>query len=545
MFLLNKVKLTIIVLTIIGALLHFYNLSWGAPFHFHPDERNIASSVSQLSYPNQLNPNFFAYGSLPIYTIFGTGLLANTLFGNDVLQNNNGVSFEQAIFISRFYSALFATLLIPMLFVLGKKLFSEKAGLVTAFFVTFSTGVIQFAHFGTFELWITFFSVLLLWQCLELCKKGSMRHILYLGVILGILFATKVSTIVLAPIPLLAIILTSKKYKKIHRKILFICSSSLFLLAIATCLYLISNPFVFIDRPSFENSIQYESQVGLGALPVFYTGGFFDTIPVIYQLLHIYPFLINPILTILIVPALLFTAWYGYRQKQQMYIVLFGILLILFFSQALLFIKWTRNMIPTLPYLYLCIAFFVTHDWGKQSWHRRLQEITIVITLSCAIIFSLSYFITVYTNEDTRITATTYAQSNISPTATILSEPYDLGLMPFNPYFSNIVISNIYDLDTDTSNLTKLSVQNTLDMSDYILLPSQRVIQTRMQNPERFPEGNRFYKDLVSEKDFKLIYQTPCDIFCKIAYLGEPTYYWEQTATVFDRPTIYIFEKRK
>ena len=48
----------------------FYNLNWGAPFYFHPDERNIASSIVQLKFPDNLNPNFFAYGAFPIYLIF-------------------------------------------------------------------------------------------------------------------------------------------------------------------------------------------------------------------------------------------------------------------------------------------------------------------------------------------------------------------------------------------------------------------------------------------------------------------------------------------
>src|SRR5205809_3451109 len=114
---LKKQKLLLIILlTIIGALLHFSNLHWGAPFYFHPDERNIASSVSQLSFPHQMNPHFFAYGSLPIYAIYFTGLVINFLASHQT----NTVSFPQAILISRIYSALFATLLIPLMFLIGK-----------------------------------------------------------------------------------------------------------------------------------------------------------------------------------------------------------------------------------------------------------------------------------------------------------------------------------------------------------------------------------------------------------------------------------------
>ena len=74
----------LILLTIIGAFLRFYNLNWGAPYYFHPDERNIASSVTQLHFPDQINPHFFAYGSLPIYAIYGTGVIVNSLSNFEV-----------------------------------------------------------------------------------------------------------------------------------------------------------------------------------------------------------------------------------------------------------------------------------------------------------------------------------------------------------------------------------------------------------------------------------------------------------------------------
>src|SRR5271169_2498736 len=116
----SKPNILIVLLTLIGTVLHFYNLDWGAPFYFHPDERNIASAVTQLSFPNQMNPHFFAYGSLPIYAIYFTAVGANYLM--QFLQMTTSsqwftVAFGQAIVVGRIYSALLATFLIPLLFV--------------------------------------------------------------------------------------------------------------------------------------------------------------------------------------------------------------------------------------------------------------------------------------------------------------------------------------------------------------------------------------------------------------------------------------------
>ena len=112
----DRTNQLLILLILIGSLFHFYNLNWGAPFYFHPDERNIASSVSQLTFPTQMNPHFFAYGSLPIYLIYFFGVIKNLVTQTSPITT---VSFENAIIISRIFSALFATILIPLLFILG------------------------------------------------------------------------------------------------------------------------------------------------------------------------------------------------------------------------------------------------------------------------------------------------------------------------------------------------------------------------------------------------------------------------------------------
>src|SRR5258706_15936411 len=99
----------------IGAFLRFYNLDWGDPFYFLPDERNVASSISQLIFPSQLNPHFFAYGSFPIYLVFLIGIIVN-------LFHQSNVSFQQAIIISRAISAMLSLLTIPSVFFITKRI---------------------------------------------------------------------------------------------------------------------------------------------------------------------------------------------------------------------------------------------------------------------------------------------------------------------------------------------------------------------------------------------------------------------------------------
>ena len=91
---------------------------------------------------------------------------------------------------------------------------------------------------------------------------------------------------------------------------------------------------------------------------------------------------------------------------------------------------------------------------------------------------------------------------------------------------------------------TKTAVEEQLNKSNYLILPSQRIFKPRLLHETLFPKGNKFYTDLFSEKlGYEKIYQTPCDLFCTILYLGDPVWRFEQTANVFDRPTIFIFQQ--
>lgn len=521
------------MLSFAGGFLRFYNLNWGNPFYFHPDERNIASSLIQMNFPNQMNPHFFAYGSLPIYLIYFTA------YGINFFQKSQPF-FEQTIIISRFYSALLSIFLIPSIYFIGTQLVNKKVGIISATFCALSVGLIQFAHFGTFEIWLTFLGVWLFYFSLDLLKKIKLSNIVTVGAIFGLLMATKISSFPILIIPVVAIfsnlLFNIKKQKKVVAKfqILSINLLKIFLLfLIALIVYIITSPYVFLDSKSFLSSMQYESSVALGTLPVFYTGEFFNSIPIIFQLTKIYPFLINPILTIIFIPSFTYLLILYLKKRNPIYLLLIAFFLLLFIPQAFLFAKWTRYIVPTLPFTYLILAIFLARFINK-----KLLSVVIFINM----VFTLSYFVTVFVKEDTRIQASLWAKENISYDSSILSEVYDLGIVPFNQYLSNINLFNFYDLDQVSD--TKSELTSALSKSSYIILPSQRILKTRLLNKNKFPTGNTFYEKLLAGKlGYLKIYETPCGIFCKITYFGDPIFSLEQTVNVFDRPSVFIFQK--
>lgn len=531
----------LLVITTIGGFFRFYNLNWGNPFYFHPDERNIASSVIQLNFPIQMNPHFFAYGSFPIYIIYFTTYLVNLFTKSQLL-------FDQAITIGRFYSAILATLLIPSVYLLGKKLAGKKVGLLTATFCALNVGLVQFAHFGTFEMWLTFLGVWLFYFSLNLIQQIKLETIFIIGIIYGFFVATKISSLPILAIPVISIFLNYiskiKSFKLLGYILFLTIVKTIIIACVSLIVFIITSPYIVLDFPSFLSSIKYESFVALGNLPVFYTSEFFSFIPIVFQFTKIYPFLLNPILTIIFIPSFLYLTFKGIKTKNLKYLLLNTCYLILFFPQAFLFAKWTRYMAPTLPFMHLIIAIALINLFGLRK-NLYYKYIGIFVVTIWSFVFVLSYFVTSHVRMDTRIEASHWVKENIPTNSNTISEIYDMGIVPFNQYLRNISLLNFYDLDR-IPDIKSSELESFLSKSEYIILPSQRILKTRLLNENKFPVGNKFYTNLFNgQLGFKKIYETPCDIFCKITYLGNPVFSFEETASVFDRPTVFIFKKMR
>lgn len=527
-----------------GAMLRFYNLNWGSPFYFHPDERNIASSVSQLLFPTQLNPHFFAYGSLPIYAIYFVGLAINFFSSCRLSITNCHVLFEQAIIISRIFSASLSVLLIPIMYLLGRYLLNKKTGILAALLTTFSVGLIQYAHFGTFEIWLTFFSAIFFLLSLYFLKKETTATFLLLALCFGVLVAIKISSTVLFIIPIFLFALHTLKERKSARNITSRVLYLIIFFIISSSIYFLTNPFVLLDIQSFISSMRYETEVALGTPPVFYTGEFVDTLPVLFHLEKIFPFLLNPFLAVFFVISFFYLCIKTIRSRNMRYVLVLLFFLILFLSQAFFFVKWTRYMVPVLPFIYFMISIFFTHTlFSRNKQNPLLQIISLGSIAGISILFAISYVVSAFVHTDTRIQAANWAKNTIQPDAPIVSEVYDMGIVPFNNTFKDITLFNFYDLDQNSLESSQSVLDRKLAESTYVILPSQRILKSRLLHAKTFPKAYAFYSKLLSSNiQFEQIYKTPCDVFCRITYLGNSLFSYEDTVAVFDRPMFFVFK---
>lgn len=558
---------------IIGGFLRFYNLGWGAPYFFHPDERNIASAVLNINFPFDLNPHFFAYGAFPIYLV---SLMIRIIV---FLSNNKSFDhFALAILVGRFFSAILSTALIPLVFVLTKRILTivtdslnnettfkniSLLSLLAAFLTTFNPGLIQYAHFSTFETFLTIEYLLLTIFAIEIVLTGKKRSYLLTGLFLGLACATKINSLMFIPILLLAHWFNPNPKK------------NRFLLTALTTFILVAffaSPFNLLDFSSFKKALDYESGVALASLAVFYTQGFIKTTPILFQLKSVFSYLWGWPLTILgMLGGLGMLAMIAKDKlrtsRAKILLVFIFISTFCWLFNSFLFVQWIRYSVPLIPFVIIAtiILFFKFFLKVPPLGRWNLLRITLLLTVAASTFISGSAMFLTYREPDTRIQAAQWlSQQNRSQTQSkpfILSEVYDLGVTPFNTYFdpSTISLFDFYNLDPDPrlqsnpkqtaldrkSNLEELS--QLLEKSNYIVLPSPRIWRTRLRLPNEFPSGSSFYQKLfdgdlgfVKIADFQ---NRTCDKIFPIRCLWLNDDNAEETYTVFDKPEVLIFQK--
>jgi 4-amino-4-deoxy-L-arabinose transferase-like glycosyltransferase len=494
-------RFVILLIVLLTFFTRFIGLNWGNGYYFHPDESNMAIALSGLKSAD-LNPHFFAYGQFPLYLGYFTLKLINV--PND---------FSNSVFILRFWSALFSVLVIPIIYLISKKIFTSQYSLLVVFLIIFNPGLIQLAHFGTTESMLILIFLLNLFLSQKIFDQPKKYNLyIFAGIFTGIGLASKISSLIfIGPILLVAFV----NFLKSSFRSSYILKIFL-LIFFTTTFYLILSPYNYLSQSDFLSSLNYETNVATGSLKVFYTTQFLNTSPYLFQFTNIFPYTSGlPVYILAFAGFLLFLKNYKTNHKKYWLSILFPVLVYFtYFGQ--LYAKWTRFVSP---------VFFIFPIFAVYL----LSKITVpVIRYLLIIICCLPgiYFMNLYLHPDIRLTASRWIFANISSNFQILSESGNVVNLPLgNPAYqiNNYDFYNNYDPTT-------LSV--VLASSDYILIPSRRVFKNyHLGYYQHLFDGSLGFKEIK-------LFTPRSDI------LLDPEKA-EETWSVFDHPTIRIYQKVK
>lgn len=512
---------------IFGAFMRFYNLNWDGGHFFHPDERNIAAAVSRIHFFDQLNPEFFAYGSLPIYLFRLTGeLLVNITHDSGWISD-----WAKINLISRFFSALSSSLTIVIFFLFLKKYFSLKLSLLSCFFIAFSPSLIQTAHYGVTESLIIFFASLILWLSFQISENPTLKNFLTTGFFLGLALATKVSSLAFFIMPILASFLAKTAFLRKIKNF-----SGLFIYSLIVFAFF--SPYAFLSRIKFFESMNYESGVVLGRLKVVYVLQFEKTLPYLFQIKN-FLWQMGPIsvISLLGVAYLSFLLWKT-RDKKILLLLVFPLFYFLYVGSW--YTKFLRYMTPILPFLAVFASYLLISFQKKFS---KFGLIVIVFFLSASFLWSLAFF-SIYTKESTRITASKWIFQNFSKDAKVLTEHWDDGLpLPLtsgDPSRYQSEQLTIYEAD----NRQKIDYYSQkLSQADYLIINSRRLYGTLINLPEKYPLTSYYYRQLFAE-NLGYVKIAEFSSYPKIFNFEINDDLSEETFQVYDHPKVIIFKNQ-
>jgi len=389
----DRLILIILALSLVaGFLLRTYRMDWdrGHQYLFHPDERAVVySAIANISLPfpldtqrllrpdSPLNPHFFNYGNLPMYLVrAGAHVLSFVV--------KNAWTNEKLWMTGRGLSALFDIATILIAFLLGRKLYGRRVGLLAAVFGSFTVLHIQLSHFLTVDTYLTTFIALGMYVAIDIVRKGSLRASLLMGIALGMAMATKVSVA-----PLLASVVvawglwalrgSSDAAAKVRQRLTLGDRTAKAILGLLIAvlasgvIFVVTSPYAIIDWTSFMRSVDEQSRMVRGIADYPYTRQYLYTPVFLYQIWHSAIWGMGVPLGVAAYSGLIFITARVLVRRSSEEIVLMSWVLVYFFINGIFQVKFMRYMLPLYPFLAIMAAELLWQAWDWAGKRHNLS----------------------------------------------------------------------------------------------------------------------------------------------------------------------------
>jgi len=568
---------TAVLLLIAGAGLRFYGIRWGLPYTFHPDEKYFVVDPALKLFRSLITEHFFnletsSYGPLPFYLLLAVRTVILTVIGFKDSFLNLGILnylFEPHTVITytlnRSLSAFFGTLIIFLVLRIGTKLYGSGVGLLSAFFVTFSVGLIQASHFGTVDIQLIFFLSLTFLCAINIFNKGDLKNYIFAGLSLGLTVAIKFTgIIVLFPIFVSHVIHCNENFSSDNKIALY--ARALFSIRLLSCLitalviFLILSPHALLSFSNFFDYSVNQSSSFLGNLNRIYFGELKDwtlsyvgTTPYLYHISNLLFFVMGYPLEIVSIIGTLYVLFTFSKEDK----IILALIIPLFLIVGAGKVKTIRFILPLIPFFAITGARFLVHVYGivKNQKVKYMWLALVAAILSYSAFYSFAY-VNIYSVSDSRIQAQQWFLENVNPGAKIVMEDDVTYLPPIKndsrftsrpfkekSYYHIMFILNPYYFGWEDypNRVKKRLIFNALKGADYIVT-SERHFQPYLKLEHYRPVEYQYYNDLFSGKlGFSLIKSfDPSPNLFGISFNEDRA---ETFFKVFDHPKIVIFKR--
>ena len=419
-----RIDLVLIPILMIGFALRTVGLGVGLPDHPDPREPLIAQDILNLIHLESPPEIYNWPGTTWFYLIAVIGWVLEA-FGLEL-------TVAQVIWLGRLINVLLSTATIWLTYRIGRSLYSHPIGLISGGLLAVAMlHATNESRFALVDIPATFCVTLLLWFCAQ-TQSVSFRRSVWLGVIVGIGFAIKYTTI-FAGLSVAALLLL--RVERFRGSDFFLKSATV--IGVAAAAFTIICPYWLIDLFSqewnlFFDAFLYESShYQKGHFGLFATGeiDWFNRFTYLWTLLR---WGLGAPLALL---AILGTALAIIQWKDRDKILLaFVIPYLLFIGSHKL--KFVRHLLLIYPALILFAASCIDRlstaifrwNWARQNsvLKQWATPILYAVILGGVGVYSLIYtaaFANIMRSVPTTVDAVEWIESNIPPDKPVEREP--------------------------------------------------------------------------------------------------------------------------
>lgn len=248
---------------------------WGLPYVEHPDEPAVLETAVRMVQEGDANPGKFLYPSLHYYMLAAV-VRAHAAWGvarglyasiGDLPAKTYLYTTAPELYVwGRALTAVLGALTVPLLYLLGRRMFDWRVGLLAALALALSAYHVQHSHFITTDVptgvWVT----LLLLGAWSVATTGDWRGYLLAGVATGLAAGTKYNAGVIGlALGVAAAIYVVAAWREGKRSAVWRLAAVhgarlLAAGALAILVFLLTTPFAILDFTAFRRDMLINAQ---------------------------------------------------------------------------------------------------------------------------------------------------------------------------------------------------------------------------------------------------------------------------------------------
>lgn len=204
----KDIRICLFGILLLSLIIRLIGIKWGLPneehfYPYYPDEYTVIMLLQRME-PEKLNfyPEYYPYGRIypdPVshfYFIGATYFLCSklgivTLTKDKKFYLSNVQEYAKLYLVGRWLSVIIGLLTIVVVYFIGKKIYSEATGLLSALFLGIAPLSVVYSKIMNVAVPVTFWLVLAMLCTIKLVKTGNMKWYILTGIAAGLAIGTK------------------------------------------------------------------------------------------------------------------------------------------------------------------------------------------------------------------------------------------------------------------------------------------------------------------------------------------------------------------